>query len=326
MGAGNPFGNPFGNSFAMLAMLPTLLEEEAEPVAAVITRSNKAAAGSTAAAPRQSMPKSFLPPGPLPVDPNSSQARHTSAVDINLDTAAPIEYKMESTKPKDFTKTARLLQELREELKNCESTAVHASTLHALDGLIDKHRGWSKLQSHSQVAWPAQAAAAAFDIYKHSASSSSSLLGNVGESLGSLPCSSNSDTSGFTNRVHYMFQPQFGELGVKDLSRISLDKIRAVSKEDGITITLPDGRECLMEDVIVDSGSNTLLITDAYCKELGLHVNRDIDLPGLKGIDGKLAPYLVGRTPPFSLTLGKGSHYPAKLHVSAGSLVMKGNA
>ena len=73
MGAGNPFGNPFGNSFAMLAMLPTLLEEEAEPVAAVITRSNKAAADSTAAAPRQSMPKSFLPPGPLPVDPNSSQ-------------------------------------------------------------------------------------------------------------------------------------------------------------------------------------------------------------------------------------------------------------
>jgi hypothetical protein len=103
-------GNPFGNSFAMLAILPTLQEEEADPVAAVITRSNKTAADNAAAAPRQSMPKSFLPPGPLPMDPNSSQARHTSAVDIDLDAAAPIEYKMTSTEPKALTKTARLLQ------------------------------------------------------------------------------------------------------------------------------------------------------------------------------------------------------------------------
>jgi hypothetical protein len=46
-GADNSFRNPFGNSFAMLAILPNLQEEEADPVAAVITRSTNPAAQIT---------------------------------------------------------------------------------------------------------------------------------------------------------------------------------------------------------------------------------------------------------------------------------------
>lgn len=183
-------------------------------------------------------------------------------MDFDLDAAAPIEYKRESTSPKDYTKTARLLEELREELQNCESTAVYASALHALDRLSSTH---SKLQAHSWEGWQAQAAVAAFNTFNPSGSSSSSLLVNMGEILASLPCSSRgSATGGVLNRVCYMFEPKFGELGIKDLSRVSLDKIRAVDKGNGITIALPDGRECLMEGGIVDSGANTLLITDTY--------------------------------------------------------------
>jgi hypothetical protein len=110
------------------------------------------------------------------------------------------------------------------------------------------------------------------------------------------------------------------------MSRQTLDRVLAVSKEEGITITLPDDRECLLEGVIVDSGANLLLVTELLCKELGLHVDKSGPLPGLRAIDGKTDSYLVGKTAPFTLTLGKGSSHPAVIPVPSGAYVIKGDA
>ncbi len=77
---------------------------------------------------------------------------------------------------------------------------------------------------------------------------------------------------------------------------------------------------------MVDSGSNTFLCTEKWAEQLGIHIYRDVPLPALRAIDGKLANYLVGRTEPLTLILGKGTEHPAYLQLPHGGFVIKGDA
>lgn len=336
-------GNPFGNSFAMLAVQHSA-QEETEPVAAVITRAGKQAAEPTKdAGGRQVMPKSFLPPGPIPADPNSNRDSQPVPSAATEEPLSPEDSGEQAPDSKDlptghFEQMADTLSKLKQELLKGE--AANRSYITTLEKqIMTGLRAW---QSHQQTQGEGMkqfgtAASAQGDFglltqtSRSSSSSTSSSCKRSREEQGPDTADTRTPTSPRASRryvryVRFAFNPQHGSLSLKDLSRVTLDRVLAVTKEDGITITLPDGRECLLEDVIVDSGSNTLLVTEELCQQLGLHIDRSVDLPGLKGIDGKKAPYLVGRTPPFTLTLGKGSEFPAVLHVPAGALVMKGNA
>jgi len=104
-----------------------------------------------------------------------------------------------------------------------------------------------------------------------------------------------------------------------------LDRLCSIAKETGLTIRLPGGREALLVDVIVDSGSNILIITEDYAGELGLHVLKSKNLPHMRGINGVLASYFVGVTGPFTLVLAQGTPYATEIAVPA-AYVIRGDA
>jgi hypothetical protein len=43
-----------------------------------------------------------------------------------------------------------------------------------------------------------------------------------------------------------------------------LDRLGCLSKEHGLTLTTPDGRQYLLDDVIIDSGANILLLMEEF--------------------------------------------------------------
>jgi hypothetical protein len=47
---------------------------------------------------------------------------------------------------------------------------------------------------------------------------------------------------------------------------------------------------------------------------MGIPVLKDSS-PLLRGIDGQMRPYIIGRTPPAKLTLGRGTTYPLQVEV-----------
>jgi len=104
-----------------------------------------------------------------------------------------------------------------------------------------------------------------------------------------------------------------------------LDRLTCLSKEQGLTLTTPDGRQYLLDDVIIDSGANILLLTEEFCKEIGLHYTVSADVPSMRGISGKLAKLLVGRTGAFELTLAMGTAHATRISVSS-AYVIEGNA
>ena len=67
-------------------------------------------------------------------------------------------------------------------------------------------------------------------------------------------------------------------------------------------------------------------MTEDLCKRAGLHIHKDGPLPGLKAIDGNITNNIIGRTGPLTITLAKGTRYPAVLPVNKGALVIKGSA
>jgi hypothetical protein len=95
-----------------------------------------------------------------------------------------------------------------------------------------------------------------------------------------------------------------------------LDRLGCLSKEHGLTLTTPDGRQYLLDDVIIDSGANILLLTEEFCKEIGLHYTVSSDVPNTRGISGKLAKMLVGYTGAFTLTSAMGTPYATAISVS----------
>jgi site-specific DNA-cytosine methylase len=332
-------GNPFAFAMAALQCEPDY-DSVAEAVAAVSTRSSKVAADGAAedkapVSTRVPMPKGFMPPKQQHVDANSSQARVTTPTlaqvlrDSLCQSGSQQRLKKQEELAELMLKTHRLLSEMAAETAAAaeqEESERAGEEAELVASMAAKSRGTIGLASDTSSTAALHGLAA--DVPSYSSSSSSSSSSSTG---GQGPASSASSPRRMRpgKRVTFLrfaFDPEYGTLGVHNTKRISLDRISAVVKEDGITVTLPDGRDCLLEDVIVDSGSNTLLVTEELCKALGLHINRDVELPKLKGIDGAMKPYLVGRTAPFTLTLGKGSAYPAVLHVPDGALVMKGNA
>ena len=335
------YNNPFGSSFAMMAldagMLPPsqLQVEEVYDegaVAAAATRSSNKAKGQQqqeeSATRKQPMPKSFLPPPQLPADPNSvsvrgsSRAAVTRDVEISLtqaDQAAggsaqsqqQLQGKIEAYRAlKDQLEV--LISKLTQRLLQ-ESTATAA----AADAV------WASWQQHGTVesALDVEGTASMAPDYSSSSSSSSRCYGPpehaAAASVDQLP-------QELYTRL--FFKPEVGSYADRMRAKQTLDRILAHCSEQGITMTLSDGRTCLLEDVIVDSGSNILLITELLCKLLGIHINRTTPVPGLKGIDGKLAGYLVGKSEPFTLTLAKGSPWEAVLPVPMGAYVIRGDA
>jgi hypothetical protein len=103
-----------------------------------------------------------------------------------------------------------------------------------------------------------------------------------------------------------------------------LNKLSAPSPDQGLYIQFETGQQHGIAAAVYDDGSNVLLISEQQCKRMGIQILTDSN-PMLKGIDGELKPYIIGRTPPAKLTLGKGTPYPAVVDVPC-LWVVAGNA
>jgi hypothetical protein len=126
-------------------------------------------------------------------------------------------------------------------------------------------------------------------------------------------------------KMTYLFKPEWQPYAEKQAVRQTLDRIISADMMTGITLTTPDGHKILLQDTIVDQGSEAAIISEEQCLEVGIHIYC-VDLPGLKTISGELTSNIIGRTGPLVVSLALGSSHPAHLPIPNGALVMKGNA
>jgi site-specific DNA-cytosine methylase/transposase-like protein len=126
-------------------------------------------------------------------------------------------------------------------------------------------------------------------------------------------------------QTKFLFQPQLPKHQAKQQERQSLDRLTGTTRENGISLTIGDGRSFLLELTIIDSGADTAILTEATCKRYGIHVITT-HVPQLLAIDGAPNSNIIGRTGPLVLTLAQGTPYSANLPLPNGALVMKGDA
>lgn len=121
------------------------------------------------------------------------------------------------------------------------------------------------------------------------------------------------------------FQPPKIDYILQQSKRQGLDRLCCHSKRTGLTLVTPDDRAILLDGVFVDSGANVLLVTEAFCKEIGLFFRRCDQVPGVRGYGGTQDKKLVGITHPFKLVLAMGTPHATTLHVSR-AFVVPGDA
>ncbi len=135
------------------------------------------------------------------------------------------------------------------------------------------------------------------------------------------------------------FSPGILEVGTKRLFQFNLPDYNQVTSSrqtldliatDGLTVGIYMRREGQLDEPVegamVDSGSNTFLLTEYYANRKGIRIYRDVPLPALRAIDGKVSSYLLGRTEPLTFILGRETKHPAYIHLPHGAYVIKGNA
>jgi len=76
---------------------------------------------------------------------------------------------------------------------------------------------------------------------------------------------------------------------------------------EGLVLTTPDNRSILVENAVVDNGSQAPIVTEVACTAWGL-VIITTHIVVLRGIDGKCTDAVLGRTQPLTLTLCKGCY------------------
>eukprot|EP00877_Chromochloris_zofingiensis_P003839 jgi/Chrzof1/13456/UNPLg00539.t1 len=101
---------------------------------------------------------------------------------------------------------------------------------------------------------------------------------------------------------------------------VSLNYVVNRSPEEGISLTTPDGRTVLCQKLMSDDGSTTDIIEADFCHSIGLtwYPAAEISLrsAGYKSED------VLGKTPPVTVTLAKGTAHETSIQVSF--LVLRG--
>jgi hypothetical protein len=338
---------PGGSSFQATGTMQQL-QDSSTGVGLIATRSATAQqhSPSSAALPQQpqqhaqtlmraGLPRSFLPPPALPTDPNAMRVSGRQQMVVTGNTGgSSIGVEAAAMQRGQLLAYTQLQQYAAAQALNLEQLLAGSSTVAdpQQEDLVAAMAAEQQLRAHIASKGLARITAA------HMHSCYDSLAGPLVAATAVLPPDSSS-SMGFSGRsssgvtpgeyifsMRLPFQPVIRDYRLRQSQRQTLDVVCSVSKEKGVTITFPNGREVLLDMVVPDSGSNTLIFTEAACKELGMYINRLVAVPSLKGISGQPDAQLIGRTGPFTLTLAKGSRFAATLPVPGGAFVMKGNA
>ena len=93
-----------------------------------------------------------------------------------------------------------------------------------------------------------------------------------------------------------------------------LNKLSAADPDMGLYVQIGTGQLHGISAAVNDDGSNILLISEKQCSRMGATIYRDSS-PLLKGLDGEMRNYIIGRTGPAKLILGRGTPYPLTVDV-----------
>jgi len=126
-------------------------------------------------------------------------------------------------------------------------------------------------------------------------------------------------------QVVYLFEPVHPNHSERQSKLLGLDRIVGTSMAEGLVLTTPDSRTVLVENAVVDNGSQAPIITEVACTAWGL-VIITTQIVVLRGIDGKCTDAVLGRTQPLTLTLCKGCYGSVNLLLPDGAIVIKGDA
>jgi hypothetical protein len=297
---------------------------------------------------RQPLPKSFVVSQPvLPRDPNSM--RDTQPTDLSLDIIDDQSPDPVNNAPSEVTPErawAALQTAMEQHSLSLQQLTEHLSVLHSLlpatttttaavVELDDPIALMTEILQGVQSGGFGQAFSAACSPYQ--AESSHQAITNVcnvantqTHKIASDPARSRryaaASTADFGDvkasfPQELLFEPPSMAYVLRQQQRQGLDRLTSFSKREGITLVLPDGREILLEGVFHDSGANLLLVTEAFCKEIGLFFRQGIGVPGVRGWKGLKERVLLGCTDPFQLILAKGTSYETTLHVAMGYVV-----
>lgn len=111
-----------------------------------------------------------------------------------------------------------------------------------------------------------------------------------------------------------LFTPQPLDYQAHLQSTQVLNRLSSPDPAYGLYVQFGQGQRFGINLAVSDDGSNILLITEQQCKRMGIQVLQQ-NLPELRGIDGELRPYIIGRTPPAELTVGLGTDAPMRKQV-----------
>jgi hypothetical protein len=111
-----------------------------------------------------------------------------------------------------------------------------------------------------------------------------------------------------------LFEPKLVDYQQHLTSTQVLNRLSSPDPDYGLYVQFGHGQRFGINVAVNDDGSNILLISEAQCKRMGIQILTS-NLPELRGIDGELRPYIIGRTPPAELTVGLGTAAPMRKQV-----------
>jgi len=345
-----------GVSFAMMALVNEQgsmdLGEEYDDndcTAAAVTR---ATAGKSDTK-KEAKPKSFLPAKPqLPSDPNSCRLQsslHTSGAGQNSSNETsgaaeevilrPDQHRLDQV----WITFERLLKEQFSNVKELEACLLVFRELIPSDAVELRKQQQSgraaKIAAALELLVNGKSVDITEDLSKISERVSATAVVETAQSGGvpvdqqfndyeqqdklssSMACSSIK----MKMPLELTFQPPDMSYVWRQSKRQGLDRLCCGSRAEGITLITPDDREILLDGVFVDSGANLLLVTEAFCKEIGLFFQKCDQVPGVRGWGGTSGKHLLGFTGSFKLVLAQGTPYATTIHVNR-AFVVPGNA
>jgi hypothetical protein len=253
---------------------------------------------------RQPVPKGFLPPSALPTDLNAmrSMPRITNALVAGLG---------------ELDGTSRGLLHTLLDIQRFVASRVSAfGDLLGVQEAGGAHGSSSAQQGGQQALQEATAAKGTASMVS---SSSSGRCGPVAAAAAS------SRSLLESVMLQYGFKPVAIDYTLRQSMPVTLDFLVGTNKQEGLTLTTPDGRDVLVDMAFQDSGATLLLFTEVACGEWGTYIFRTNQVPSVKGIDGLPSKKIIGRTGPLVLTLAKGHPLAAVLPVPC-AWVLEGDA
>ena len=311
-------------AFGMLAVAPlsfNVLQQQAGSCSSSIGRDHDALAVTRQ---RAGNPMGFLPLDRVPDEPNTAaggravpepaanvnnsvQHRLLSAVVSNLSTACSL---LNPAAAQSVLLLQKQLQKAMQSGTQEEQAKLTSEFFYQFSALAtDFHKPALSLVMSSSAA----GAAAASDA-PVAAAASEPTSGSAAAAAAAADSPQVQQLNSMLKPPKLTFLPSFVDYKQHMEGSEVLNKLSAADPDMGLYVQIGTGQLHGISAAVNDDGSNILLISEKQCSRMGATIYRDSS-PLLKGLDGEMRNYIIGRTGPAKLILGRGTPYPLTVDV-----------